>query len=261
MPEPREIEILIYPPEGDAADGGNPADLGGSGRGVKIAVEIKNAPNSRSFKIRMVSKTRAVLTKPRYASTKAAREFLDSCREWLAQKYATAGAEIPLSRHLENSPNVYALGRKIKVEIIESRTRPFLVDDFENGRLVLAATAENRAADLVGLFLQYAADKLAKTARAESDAVGIGFARVSVRDQSSRWASRSSSGVISLNWRILLLPPEMQTYIFRHELAHAKFMDHSVSFWIFLNRICPDAQRLDKNVEKLARDIFAISLK
>lgn len=86
------------------------------------------------------------------------------------------------------------------------------------------------------------------------------FSRVSVRDQSSRWASRSSSGTLSLNWRIMLLSPEHQKYMVLHELAHTKFMDHSVSFWIFLNRICPNTQKLDREISRLSVEFFAIEL-
>lgn len=90
---------------------------------------------------------------------------------------------------------------------------------------------------------------------------GIKFGRLSVRDQSSRWASRSSNGSLSFNWRIVLLQPELQDYIIRHELAHSRFMDHSVSFWIFLNRICPGAKRLDARLSKEGEEIFRIARK
>ena len=86
---------------------------------------------------------------------------------------------------------------------------------------------------------------------------GVEYSRISVRNQSGRWASRSSSGALSFNERMLLLPCELQNYIICHELAHARFMDHSVSFWIWLGRLCPHAKRLDRELSKLSGKLFS----
>jgi len=68
---------------------------------------------------------------------------------------------------------------------------------------------------------------------------GISFARVSVRDQSSRWGSCSSRGNLSLNWRLILLRPNLQDHIIYHELAHLSEMNHSEAFWRLLNHYDP----------------------
>ena len=82
--------------------------------------------------------------------------------------------------------------------------------------------------------------------------------KISIRNQSSLWGSRSSRGVISLNWRVMLLPYPLQCYVIAHELSHVKFMDHSVSFWIYLNRICEGAKKLDSQLSKLGKDLFYV---
>lgn len=226
----------------------------------RIVVKIKNVSNSRSFKIRLTDKNTAILTKPKYASIKESLEFLNSCKSWLAKQILATRKKISLAEFLQNSPKIYHLDTEISVEIIISRTSPFMLADTQNKKLVLAPTQENFATDLEKLFLKFATKSLAELADVNSKETGLSFTKVSVRDQSSRWASRSSSGTLSLNWRIILLEPQYQTYIIRHELAHTKFMDHSVSFWIFLNRICSNAQRLDKEIEVKAKEIFNIQL-
>ena len=57
--------------------------------------------------------------------------------------------------------------------------------------------------------------------------------------QKSKWGSCSSSGSISLNWRLAVAPPEVLDYVVIHELAHLKYLDHSVSFWSLVSRFCP----------------------
>ena len=225
---------------------------------VKVDVSIKNVSRSRSFKIRMLDKRSAVLTKPKYTSFKEAVVFLESCKSWISKQIEVLCENISLSAFLLDSPKIYAPKLIERIDIIQSRTSPFFIFDESSSKLVFAVRQENRDIDLQNMFLQFAEQRLSKLAQEESVRTGLYFSKLTVRNQSSRWASRSCSGVISLNWRIMLLKSEFQRYIVCHELAHTQFMDHSVSFWISLNRIFPNAQKIDKEVSKLAKQIFNI---
>jgi predicted metal-dependent hydrolase len=68
---------------------------------------------------------------------------------------------------------------------------------------------------------------------------------VTIRDQRSRWGSCSPAGTISLNWRLVQMPPEVADYIIHHELAHLEHANHSRRFWRLVRRVCPytDAAR------------------
>ena len=228
--------------------------------GTGATVAFKRLAVSRSFRLTVKDGGRAVLTMPKYASKKEALAFLEKNTGWLLEKIAAAKKAKTLAQYLREGGAVYALGSEISVVEIPSRTSPFFVDDFENGKLVFALAEDNPDAQIQKLFLEYAAKKLQILCARLSEQTGLKFSRVSVRDQSSRWASRSSSGTLSLNWRIMLLRPEHQKYVVLHELAHTKFMDHSVSFWIFLNRICPNAQKLDREISRLGVEFFAVKL-
>ena len=225
---------------------------------VKVDVSIKNISRSRSFKIRMLDKRSAVLTKPKCASVKEAVAFLESCKKWISEQIEILCENISLSAFLSDSPKIYAPRLIEHIDIIQSRTSPFFIFDEDSSKLVFAVRQESRDIDLQNMFLQFAEQRLNKLAQEESVRTGLRFSKLTVRNQSSRWASRSCSGALSLNWRIMLLENEFQRYIVCHELAHTQFMDHSVSFWIFLNRIFPNAQKIDKQVSNLAKQIFNI---
>ena len=60
------------------------------------------------------------------------------------------------------------------------------------------------------------------------------YTGLTIRGQRTRWASRSSSGGMSFNWRLLLAPPEILDYVVEHEVAHIEVMDHSPRFWRLL---------------------------
>lgn len=78
-------------------------------------------------------------------------------------------------------------------------------------------------------------------ARARELAALHGFepARIQVRNQRSRWGSCSARRVVSLNWRLIQLPPAIADYIVLHEFAHLRHLNHSRRFWDEVARLCP----------------------
>jgi predicted metal-dependent hydrolase len=68
---------------------------------------------------------------------------------------------------------------------------------------------------------------------------GTRYSRLSIRSQRTRWASCSSTGAMSFNWRLLLAPPEILDYVVEHEVAHLEVLDHSPRFWRLLGSRSP----------------------
>jgi predicted metal-dependent hydrolase len=84
---------------------------------------------------------------------------------------------------------------------------------------------------------------------------GLAYERVSVRLQRSRWGSCSTRKIISLNARLLLVRPELVEYVLLHELCHTRQMNHSPRFWSLLERYCPGARRLDRELTIAGRSL------
>lgn len=66
-----------------------------------------------------------------------------------------------------------------------------------------------------------------------------GLTRISIRNQRTRWGSCGPDGHISLNWRLVLMPPEVRDYVLVHELMHLRRMDHSPAYWRLVAAACP----------------------
>jgi predicted metal-dependent hydrolase len=63
---------------------------------------------------------------------------------------------------------------------------------------------------------------------------GRAYTTLQIRGQRTRWASCSTSGAMSFNWRLLLAPAEILDYVVEHEVAHLDIQDHSARFWSLL---------------------------
>ncbi len=79
---------------------------------------------------------------------------------------------------------------------------------------------------------------------------GLRYKSVQVRGQKRRWGSFSSRGTVSLNWKLLFLPPELVRYLMIHELCHAVHLNHSAAFWELVELHQPDFRELDGRLRK-----------
>jgi hypothetical protein len=95
----------------------------------------------------------------------------------------------------------------------------------------------------VGDFLRREARRdLEAACRRYAEALSLTFRRVVVRDQSSRWGSCSTAGMLSFSWRLILAPSQVLDYLAAHEVAHLVEMNHSLRFWRVVQGICPHHQ-------------------
>jgi predicted metal-dependent hydrolase len=81
------------------------------------------------------------------------------------------------------------------------------------------------------------ADQVEVFVREYSDKLGLSPTVVRIRQMRTRWGSCSSSGCISLDWRLVYAPKRVASYVVAHELAHLKVMNHGPGFWNTLSMI------------------------
>jgi predicted metal-dependent hydrolase len=82
-------------------------------------------------------------------------------------------------------------------------------------------------------------ERVVPIAEREAERLGVGFRRVVVRDQRSRWGSCSANETLSFNWRLVLAPPDVLDYVVAHEVCHLRECNHSERFWALLESIRP----------------------
>ncbi len=82
---------------------------------------------------------------------------------------------------------------------------------------------------------------------------GITHGRISIRNQRTRWGSCSKKGNLNFNYRIALLPPELQDYLIVHELCHIKQFNHSPAFWDLVGQQVPEYKKLRSQLRVFGR--------
>ena len=94
-------------------------------------------------------------------------------------------------------------------------------------------------AELRALAQQAKLDIPARVERFAS-VVGVGYGRITIRSQHTRWGSCSGAGNLNFNCLLMLMPESVRDYVVVHELCHRLEMNHSAKFWANVARVLPD---------------------
>jgi predicted metal-dependent hydrolase len=108
---------------------------------------------------------------------------------------------------------------------------------------------------LENFYRSRAREYLAEHTDHYAEQMGVEYEKLELRNQRTRWGSCSTGGTISLNWRLIMAPPDVIDYLVVHELAHLTEQHHGREFWKLVGEHVPDykekAEWLERNSAKL----------
>jgi predicted metal-dependent hydrolase len=127
------------------------------------------------------------------------------------------------------------LGRPLALVTQTGRTRVH-----RRGELLLVPAGAAGVPALERFYRRSARIEIAAKLDRACRLAGNAYSTLAIRNQRTRWASCSSKGAMSFNWRLLLAPEPVLDYVVWHEVCHLKVMNHSRRFWALVARFCPD---------------------
>jgi predicted metal-dependent hydrolase len=213
---------------------------------TSIPYTIRRSDRARRARIQ-VSASGVEVVVPRRLPLREVEPFVESKQRWI---------ERTLLRMREGEVPYLGERLRLRVRVERGRTRSHVAlrgvapstgfdghgaEASARRQLHVAVGEHGQEAVLHALEAWYrrrARDEVGRRLDAAVSRAGTSYTGLQIRSQRTRWASCSSDGAMSFNWRLLLAPPEILDYVVEHEVAHLDVHDHSERFWALLASRC-----------------------
>jgi predicted metal-dependent hydrolase len=207
---------------------------------------VRVSPRARRLTARVHVGGRVEIVVPIGVNAHTVRDFVQRFTPWIDRKVAAMQCFATPSESVPQNVEFAATDEKFAVEWGRGAKRSL---EQTSDRIVVQAPDERGARALLRSWLKRAAyERLAPRLLILANELNYSVARVSIRCQRTRWGSCSTRGTVSLNCSLVFLNYEVVRYLFVHELAHTKHMNHSANFWRLVEKIEPDYRRLDRDL-------------
>ena len=194
---------------------------------------VRRSERARRVRVSVESDGAVRVTLPRRAPARAAAEAVRELRPWIDRR--RAALERAATERARTPGTLPYLGRELLVRPEPGRTRVHRRGD------VLLVPGGTGSRDAIERWYRRAARaEIGPRLDAAVARAGTSYTGLTIRSQRTRWASCSSSGGMSFNWRLLLAPEAVLDYVVEHEVCHLEVMDHSPRFWALLEARVPD---------------------
>lgn len=239
-------------PSGDTSPPSPPAGEGESEGGAPI--RLRQSRRARRISIRISPGEGIVVTTPPGLSRGALHRLLAEKREWIRRTLAAVAGCVPV---LANGIVLEVLGNPLTIELSVNPSVPASAA-LRGARIVVSSTSpgqEEVRGVVRALLMAVGRRAIPQRVAVLAAANGFRYAGIQVRNQKTRWGSCSRTGMLSFNWRLVLLPPAVMDYLIVHELCHLRVMNHSPRFWSAVQLVDPAWKESERWLRRHGRSV------
>jgi hypothetical protein len=196
-----------------------------------IPYTIRRSPRARRVRVNVHPHGGVEVVLPARAPERAAAAAVAELAPWIERRLAQT-REV-LAHVAARAGTVPYLGASLELVPEPGRTRAH-----RRGQRLLVPAQEPRPA-IERFYRRSARAEIAPRLDRAAALSGSSYSGLDIRCQRTRWASCSSTGRMSFNWRLLLAPERVLDYVVWHEVCHLQILDHSPAFWALLESRLP----------------------
>jgi predicted metal-dependent hydrolase len=216
------------------------------------AWNVRRSPRARRLSVRVYPGGRVEVVVPRGVGARLVQRFVVGHRAWITRKVDEMRAFAPVDAdRLPGEIHVAAVNEQWVVRHGAGAAGDHAIETRPERSLALPSGDERRARRWLQSWLRARARAVLEPWLIEvAREIDIGFERLEIRRQRTRWGSCSRNGTISLNACLLFQRAEVVRYLLVHELCHRHHMNHSRRFWALVARHEPGFRALDAELSQ-----------
>ncbi|MBR2534461.1 MAG: M48 family metallopeptidase [Hyphomicrobium sp.] len=213
---------------------------------ISAQFEVRRHPGARRLTLRVSRTSRAVVvTIPVQCDLDEAGSFLNRHIDWVRERLDSLPDPVPfrdgVAMPLRGEPHTVVFTGCKRSRIVTRVAIPG-----HRPEIRVPGSLDMAPRRLRDWLFEEARRDLAERVSFHSKTLRVKSTKIAVRDQTSRWGSCSSTGVLSFSWRLVLSPPHVLDYVAAHEVAHLAEMNHGPRFWALVKKADPEYQTAKK---------------
>ncbi|MBL4730823.1 MAG: M48 family metallopeptidase [Sulfurimonas sp.] len=197
--------------------------------------------------INITSESEILLKTPR-VSKAFVYELLQSKKKWIDKQLVKIQNNPPLKIKLEDE--VILFGEIYSIDTLEASS---LRIKLEKSKI----NSKEKTLKYYDIFYkQKALEYITPRVEYFAKIMDFSYQEIKYRKMKRRWGSCSSQKVLSFNTELIKIKKDFIDYVIVHELAHLKYMNHSVNFHALVDSYLPHASRYRDELKSTRIAIF-----
>ena len=200
---------------------------------------VKKHRRARHVKLRATKPHGLQVTVPYRFNLKELPAILNAHKTWIIKQLLQL--QLQMITELPAIIALNALGETWTVSYVEVDAHMEIIHRPHQEIVLVGRIADKKSCqEQLILWLKEKAKQFLMTElNSMSDFTQLPYKSVSVREQKTLWGSCTVNKSISLNYKLIFLPPALMRHVLIHELCHTKHLNHSTKFWNLVAQFDP----------------------
>lgn len=212
-----------------------------------ITPDFIERSNRKTLSLSVLKNGSVVVKAPISMSDSTISKFVEEKQNWIREKLMIVSDNISKFDDVLNYRTFLIFGNKYKIVFADVKR----IETSNNFEMLIPKKYEPEKIlkNIKQWFKKYAKQVLGNRLAFIEQKIKLKSLQFKIGDSKGRWGSCSSSGVICLNWRVVMLPPKIIDYVIVHELCHLVELNHSKNFWKLVGTFLPDYAKIKQEIK------------
>lgn len=205
--------------------------------------------NKRTLSLMVNAKGELIVRAPYNYPDSKIFAFIKEKEDWILKKQQAIRSNSYINPNVVNYTVFLFLGKEL-TPLISKDVKEIMISD--NKLLIPAKISSDKILSKIEKwYRKVAAEVLVERVNYLAQKLRLRPVDITTNNNKTRWGVCDNHGNIAINWRAILLPPNLLDYIVVHELCHLLEFNHTPAFWNIVGNVLPDYQILRKHLKCL----------
>ena len=213
-----------------------------------ITPDFIERSNRKTLTLSVMKDGNVIVKAPIKMSDEVINRFVLEKQNWIKEKLFIVNQNMSKFEEIRTFKKFLLYGNKYSLLLSDVKK----IETNDNFQIVLPQKVEpENILKILKMWYKKVAKKiLSDRLKFVEERIRLKSSMMRINDCTRKWGSCNSKGVISFNWRVIMLPPRIIDYVIIHELCHLVEMNHSKKFWQQVYTFLPSTPKIKEELKE-----------